>query len=128
MDFGPDGRVRTTGVSFGIDTNTFLGVLSDEVHYNVKIDAPRELSSSVTQARIVADTGDQGFSYGDRLVYDWVFTQYKRPDGAVETEVVLNLFVKVKSVLYLPVWAALQRMEEQSSHIPLSIFSRSILF
>lgn len=62
---------------------------------------------SLTEARIIADTGATGFAYGDRLIYDWVFVRNSQDDT---TEVSLNLFLKVNSVLYLPIWDAMQQV------------------
>eukprot|EP00392_Amoebophrya_sp_AT5.2_P008114 g8133.t1 len=99
-------------VAFGIDTKTFLGVLGDDVAYELKLEAPRVVGGGkrgVKQARVVSDTGKNGFAYGDRLVYDWVFLS-REENGTVETEVSLNLFLQVNSVMYLPIWDALQQV------------------
>eukprot|EP00392_Amoebophrya_sp_AT5.2_P013182 g13295.t1 len=84
-------------VAFGIQTNTFLGVLGDNVTYEMSIQPPREVTRHLRG----------GFAYGDRLIYDWVFVRNSQDDT---TEVSLNLFLKVNSVLYLPIWDAMQQV------------------
>ncbi|CAD7966846.1 unnamed protein product [Amoebophrya sp. A25] len=99
------GEITKCKVAFGIDTRTFLGVLGDNVTYQIRTEPPKEIRPGVFQARVVSDTGEHGFAYGDRLVYDWVFIS---ENG--NTEVSLNLFLQVNSSLYLPVWDALQKV------------------
>ncbi|CAD7954135.1 unnamed protein product [Amoebophrya sp. A120] len=103
----PAGAKPAVKVAFGIETNTFLGVLGDDVTYEMEVFEPTESAagpgSTTVEARIIADTGARGFAYGDRLVYDWIFISKDN-----ETEVSLNLFLKVNSVLYLPIWDTMQ--------------------
>ncbi|CAD7938170.1 unnamed protein product [Amoebophrya sp. A25] len=124
------GLVKKVQVAFGIDTKTFLGVLGDNVTYEISVEEPQQVKGGVWEARVVADTGAKGFAYGERLVYDWVFIM--RPSkqkgsssgsdgagessldgGSYDTEVSLNLFLKVNSVLYLPIWDSLQKVLTQ---------------
>ena len=113
-------------MAFGIETNTFLGVLGDDVLYNLTVEPPKSIpGTNQVVARVVADTGKKGFQFGERLVYDWVFISTERAEPAgdtteqegqptvtstkTETEVSVNLFVQVNSVLYLPIWDAMQK-------------------
>eukprot|EP00450_Noctiluca_scintillans_P026652 CAMPEP_0194535174 /NCGR_PEP_ID=MMETSP0253-20130528/73621_1 /TAXON_ID=2966 /ORGANISM="Noctiluca scintillans" /LENGTH=444 /DNA_ID=CAMNT_0039380913 /DNA_START=90 /DNA_END=1424 /DNA_ORIENTATION=- len=86
-------------VGFGFETGTFLGTLGDNISYRVASSPPGD------EARVIADAVN-GFSYGDRLVYDWRF----RKMSANKTKVNLDLFFQAHSVLYMPLWDSMQTM------------------
>ncbi|CAD7957917.1 unnamed protein product [Amoebophrya sp. A120] len=101
---------RSSSTSSGLRTSSSTS--SEEVDVGGAPDQVVSASSSKKtnhdlEARVVSDTGKNGFAYGDRLVYDWVFFS---SGETRETEVALNLFLQVNSVLYLPIWDALQKV------------------
>mmetsp|Transcript_3115 Transcript_3115/g.7000 ORF Transcript_3115/g.7000 Transcript_3115/m.7000 type:complete len:705 (-) Transcript_3115:58-2172(-) len=105
-------QVFTTEVGFGFETRTFLGTIEDVITYRLSKQVPVVLDSSSVQpptspprGRVVADA-IQGFSYADRLVYDWRFTYIDQR----RTKVELDMFFEALSVLHIPIWDSLQRM------------------
>lgn len=55
--------------------------------------------------RVVADATN-GFTYGERLVYDWRF--YRQSSG--HTKVELDMLFQARSVIYMPLWDSMQNM------------------
>lgn len=100
-------------VGFGFETGTFLGTVGDTVSYRVSVRAPGsgEPASSgppcelAPDARVTADAVN-GFTYGQRLVYDWRFHRL----GSKRTKVELDMLFQARSVLYMPIWDSMQNM------------------
>merc|ERR1712194_435878 len=94
-------------VGFGFETGTFLGTVGDTVHYTMTIVPPATSENDATTevARVTADAVN-GFTYGQRLVYDWRFTQL----GTNRTKVELDMLFQAKSVIYMPIWDSMQNM------------------
>jgi len=94
-------------VGFGFETGTFLGTVGDTVHYTVTIvpPAPSGKDATVEIARCTADA-ENGFTYGERLVYDWRFTEI----GENKTKVELDMLFQARSVIYMPIWDSMQNM------------------
>jgi len=113
----PDNRKCTYDgeVGFGFDTGTFLGVLGDTVCYRITLVAPYQVvggrpkapdggSAPLDAGQVIAAC--DGFAYGEKLVWDWRFTEI-RP-GVTKCE--LDMLFQAKSVLYLPLWDSLKDM------------------
>lgn len=109
---GPDGEQAFDGeVGFGFETGSFLGTLGDTVHYRLftrpppKDLAPFDPSANPVMARVRADAVN-GFTYGNKLVYDWRFTQM----GSMQTKVELDLLFQARNIVYMPIWDSMQYM------------------
>jgi len=94
-------------VGFGFETGTFLGTLGDVVKYQVSAKAPVDGkdSETATSGQVIADAVN-GFTYGERLVYDWRFRQITPTKTLVE----LDMLFQARSVLYMPIWDSMQHM------------------
>eukprot|EP00927_Polykrikos_kofoidii_P072101 TRINITY_DN68255_c0_g1_i1.p1 TRINITY_DN68255_c0_g1~~TRINITY_DN68255_c0_g1_i1.p1 ORF type:complete len:743 (+),score=109.48 TRINITY_DN68255_c0_g1_i1:125-2353(+) len=122
-------------VTFGFETGTFLGTVGDTVQYRIGLNPPGCWSEQpgptpseatknedsadgvaggagksvtregVVSARVVADAVN-GFTYGDRLIYDWRFHQI----GDGRTKVELDMLFQASNVLYMPLWDSMQNM------------------
>lgn len=98
-------------VGFGFETGTFLGTVGDTVRYCVSVFPPTSVGEEKAEnqpviARVVANAYN-GFTYGERLVYDWRFRRLGEGPG---TQVELDMLFQAKSVLYMPLWDSMQHM------------------
>ena len=91
MEFGTDvvpgspASGRREEPSSRLEANRKTLVLGDKVQYQFQSSPPRELAPGVWIAKALAETQPQGFRYGKRLVYDWIFVMRRlnAEDGAV---------------------------------------------
>jgi len=118
--FAGEEQLSKADVTFGFETGTFLGTVGDVVKYTISVRPPvRPLEqeaetaadgssaahNQVIHGRVVADAVN-GFTYAERLVYDWRFHQI----GPKKTKVELDMMFQARSVLYMPIWDSMQNM------------------